>query len=54
MIECTAKGCQKPATWEIELRGAGAVYCLIYVCDEHCPDSAALSPYDEMRKLVED
>ena len=52
MPECTTKGCRKPATWEIELRGEGAVYCLLYACDEHCP--VELHPSDEVRRLVEE
>ena len=50
---CDTKGCHRPATWEIECRGAGVSGHLIYSCDEHCPDPAILSPQDEMRRLVE-
>jgi len=50
---CDTKGCHRPATWEIECRGAGVSGRLIYSCDEHCPDPAILSPQDEMRRLVE-
>jgi hypothetical protein len=49
---CDTKGCHRPATWEIECRGAGVSGRLIYSCDEHCPDPAALSPQDEIRRLV--
>ena len=51
---CDTKGCHRPATWEIECRGAGVVSCLIYSCDDHCPDPAILSPQDEIRRLVEE
>ena len=51
---CSTRGCHRPATWEIECRGAGVSGRLIYSCDEHCPDPAILSPQDEIRRLVED
>ncbi len=47
---CSTKGCHRPATWEIECRGAGVSGRLIYSCDEHCPDPAILSPDDEIRR----
>ncbi len=50
---CGTKGCHRPATWEIECRGAGVSGRLIYACDEHAPDEAILSPQDEIRRLVE-
>jgi len=34
---CGTKGCHRPATWEIECRGAGVASCLIYSCDESLP-----------------
>ena len=49
---CDTKGCYRPATWEIEIRWAGAEYGLLYACDEHCPDPAILSPWDEIRRIV--
>ena len=48
---CSTQGCSRPATWEIECRGAGLRNCLIYSCDDHCPDPAILSPQDEIRRL---
>jgi len=51
---CDTKGCYRPATWEIECRGAGVSGRLIYSCDEHCPDPAILSPYDDIRRVVEE
>ena len=51
---CSTRGCHRPATWEIECRGAGVASCLIYSCDDHCPDPAILSPQDEIRRLVEE
>jgi len=50
---CSTRGCHRPATWEIECRGAGVASCLIYSCDDHCPDPAIISPQDEIRRLVE-
>jgi len=50
---CSTRGCHRPATWEIECRGAGVASCLIYSCDDHCPDPAILSPQDEIRRLAE-
>ena len=49
---CDTQGCHRPATWEIECRGAGAEYDLLYACDEHAPDEAILSPQDEMRRCA--
>ena len=49
---CDTKGCHRPATWEIECRGAGVASCLIYSCDDHCPDPAILSPPDEIRRCA--
>ena len=53
MPKCTTRGCRQLATWEIEIRRAGAEYWIYYACDKHCPDPAALSPQDEIRRLVE-
>lgn len=53
MPKCTTRGCRQLATWEIEIRRAGAKYETYYACDEHCPDPAILSPQDEIRRLVE-
>ena len=50
---CSTRGCHRPATWEIECRGAGLRSRLIYTCDEHVPDEAILSPQDEIRRMVE-
>lgn len=50
MPKCTTRGCRQLATWEIEIRRAGAEYGIYYACDEHCPDPAALSPQDEIRR----
>ena len=50
MPNCTTRGCNHPATWEIEIHRAGAKYETYYACDEHCPDPAILSPQDEMRR----
>jgi len=52
MPKCTTRGCRQLATWEIEIRWAGAEYGLLYACDEHCPDPAILSPWDEIHRLV--
>lgn len=49
---CGTTGCHRPATWEIECRGAGISNRIIYACDEHCPDTAILSPLDEIRRCV--
>ena len=49
---CDTQGCHRPATWEIECRGAGVASCLIYSCDDHCPDQAILSPQDEIRRCA--
>jgi hypothetical protein len=49
---CGTKGCHRPATWEIECRGAGVSGRLIYVCDEHAPDEVILSPQDEIRRCA--
>ena len=54
MPECTTKGCRQLATWEIEIRRDGVHGDLYYACDGHCPDSAILSPYDEIRRVVEE
>ena len=54
MPKCTTRGCRQLATWEIEIRRAGAEYWIYYACDEHCPDPAILSPEDEIRRLVEE
>ena len=54
MPKCTTRGCRQLATWEIEIRRAGAEYGIYYACDEHCPDPAILSPQDEIRRLVEE
>ncbi len=34
MPNCTTRGCNRPATGEIEIRRAGAEYDILYVCDE--------------------
>ena len=44
MPKCTTRGCRQLATWEIEIRRAGAEYGIYYACDEHCPDPVILSP----------
>jgi len=50
--ECTTRGCRQLATWEIEVRGAGATFSLYYACDECCRVWAGiLSPEDEIRAI---
>ena len=34
MPKCTARGCRQLATWEIEIRRAGAEYWIYYACEE--------------------
>ena len=53
MPKCTTGGCRQLATWEIEIRREGTSSDLYYACDKHCPDPAILSPYDEIRRVVE-
>jgi len=48
---CDTQGCHRPATWEIECRGAGCP-AISSTRGEHCPDPAILSPQDEIRRLV--
>ena len=38
MAQWTTRGCNRPATGELEIRRTGAEYDILYVCDEHCPD----------------
>lgn len=54
MPKCTTRGCRQLATWEIEIRREGTSSDLYYACDKHCPDPAILSPYDEIRRVVEE
>ena len=54
MLKCTTRGCRHLATWEIEIRREGTSSDLYHACDEHCPDPAILSPYDEIRRVVEE
>ena len=52
MPNCTTRGCNRPATWEIEVRGAGATISLYYACDKCCRVWAGiLSPEDEIRAI---
>jgi len=52
MPNCTTRGCNRPATWEIEIRGAGATFSLYYACDKCCRVWAGiLSPEDEIRAI---
>lgn len=52
MAKCSTNGCRRQATWEIEVRGAGATFSLYYACDECCRVWAGiLSPEDEIRAI---
>lgn len=50
--ECSTRGCTRPATWEIEVRGAGESSTLYYACNEHLLEwEGLLSPMDGIRAL---
>lgn len=42
--KCSTKGCWRPATYEIEIRGPGADHSLYYCCNEHLPPPGASTP----------
>lgn len=49
--KCSTKGCWRPATYEIEIRGPGADHSLYYCCNEHLPPPGALIPgVDRVRR----
>lgn len=49
---CTARGCDKPARWEIICKGDPVDCTPVYACDEHCPSQQELAAYGDYRIAV--